>query len=49
MGRTYEGLFEKPVEVALKHKLYVAFYALIYLQLSCVAVSLNCPLADIQP
>ena len=49
MGRTYEGLFEKPVEVALKDKLDVALYALIYFELSCVAVSLYCLLADIQP
>ena len=49
MGRTYEGLFEKPVEVALKHKLDIALSALIYFDFSCVAVSFDCFLADIKP
>lgn len=49
MGGTYEGLFEKPVEVALKHKLYVAFSALIDFDFSCIAVSPYCFLADIKP
>ena len=49
MGRTYEGLFKKTVEVALKNKLYVAFDALVNLNLSCVAVSADCPFADIKP
>ena len=49
MGGTYEGLFEKPVEVALKHELNVAFSALIDFDFSCVAVSPDCFLADIKP
>lgn len=49
MGRTYEGLFKETVEVALKDKLYVAFDALVNLNLSCVAVSADCPFADIKP
>lgn len=49
MGRTYEGLFKETVEVALKNKLYVAFDALVNLNLSCVAVSADCPFADIKP
>lgn len=49
MGRTYEGLFKETVEVALKDKLYIAFDALVNLNLSCVAVSSDCPFADIEP
>lgn len=49
MGRTDEGVFEKPVEVALKHKLDIALYALVNLDFSCVAVSSDCPLADTKP
>lgn len=49
MGRTYEGLFKETVEVALKDKLYIAFDALVNLNLSCVAVSADCPFADIEP
>ena len=49
MGRTYEGLFKETVEVALKDKLDVAFDALVNLNLSCVAVSADCPFAYIKP
>lgn len=49
MGRTYEGLFKETIEVALKDKLYIAFDALVNLNLSCVAVSADCPFADIEP
>lgn len=49
MGRTYEGLFKETVEVALKNKLDIAFDALVNLNLSCVAVSADCPFADIEP
>lgn len=49
MGRTYEGLFKETVEVALKNKLDVAFNTLVNLNLSCVAVSADSPLADIKP
>ncbi len=47
MGRTYEGLFKETVEVALKNKLDVAFDALVNLNFPCVAVSADCPFADI--
>lgn len=49
MGRTYEGMFKETVEVALKNKLDVAFDAFVNLNLSCVAVSSDCPFADIEP
>ena len=49
MGRTDEGVFEKTVEVALKHKLDIALYALVNLDFSCVAVASYCFLADIKP
>ena len=49
MGRTYEGLFKETVEVALKNKLDVAFDALVNLNFPCVAVSADCPFADIEP
>lgn len=49
MRRTYEGLFKETVEVALKNKLDVAFDALVNLNLSCIAVSADCPFADIEP
>lgn len=49
MGRTYEGVFKETVEVALENEFDVAFQALVNLDFSCVAVSSDCPLADIKP
>lgn len=49
MGRTYEGVFKETVEVALEYKLDVALDALVNLNLPCVAVSSDCPLADTEP
>ena len=49
MGRTDEGVFEKPVEVALKHKLDIALYTLIDFDFTGIAVASYCFLADIKP